>query len=235
MKNNTRKPKLVHAGGTPVVPADTSAPVVPAETGIVTTDAPVAPVAPVVEPVRPFDVATFTETALVAVSSPDGTRSAVVPVSAAIARIACGIRAIAGIAPGDTPELFAARVAAFRAAYDAGHTETVWSGIGFNRSAIGASVMDTQNTIYAACVVSGVAVSNAGIMAAWRAMIPATKCPFESRRYGVSALADLASGRARPTSVATVPAASWSGVFAAWYATDGYRKPWTVAPAPVAE
>jgi hypothetical protein len=59
-------------------------------------------------------------------------------------------------------------------------------------------------------------------------LIPVTKCPFETRRYGVTSLADFAAGRARPRSVPTVPDGAYNTAVAVWYATGGMAKPWAV-------
>jgi hypothetical protein len=237
----TRAPKLRRADGTIVAAAPVAAPA-PAPVA----DAPVAAVETAVTPVAdapvadapvavPFDVATVAAITAVHVTSPDGARSFTVPVSPAIARIVRGLRAGAAVAPvaGDYAATFAARVTAIRNGYDAGTVATDWNAVPFGRATFGASIMDAQNTIYAAATVAGVVIDGPGFMAAWRAFIPRTKCEFETRPYGISALADLARGDKRPVSVATVPAGAYARLFAAWYAENGYRKPWTVADATV--
>lgn len=152
------------------------------------------------------------------------------PVSPIIARVAFAVAGVADVTGTDATDTFAARVAHVRSRFNAAGPVVDFARVGLNRSPFGANVTETQNLIYAAVAVAGVPVTSAAVVAAWRALLPVTKCDFESHtRYGFSTFADFANGR--HGTVPTVPVGTWSRMMAAWYAADGPSKPW---PVPVA-
>jgi hypothetical protein len=222
-----RTPKLVAA--VIIAPVDTSVntSVVTVETAVDTTSVDV--VAPIVAPVAPVIAAgphVFTD--------PDGNAFTVTisPVITRIARAVAGIDAVVGT---DTVGQFTARVAHVRAGWNVGaDVPTNFAGIVLNRSPWGGNVTETQNAIYAGIAVAGVPVTSTAVVAVWRALLPVTKCDFESHtRYGGSTFAEFANGRHGGVPTVPVDASSaWIRMMGRFHATDGLSKPWA-RPVPV--
>jgi hypothetical protein len=146
-------------------------------------------------------------------------------VSPIIARIADAVTGLDTVTGDDAAGTFAARVAHVRNRWNANGPTCDFSRVPLNRSPWAGNVTESQNAIYAGIIVARVPVTSAGIVAVWRALLPVTKCAFESHtRYGFSTWADTANGR--HGTVPTVPAGTWGTLFARWYATDGMGKPW---------
>jgi hypothetical protein len=202
---------------------------------------PVVPVVPVdVVPVDvPVDVVpvdiivtALSGTVTVRTTSPDGVHVDI-PVTPTIARVVMAVRASASIPDG--VDAWDARIVAVRAAYDVANGSPVkWDAIPANTSPFGARIMDTQNAIMYAMVVSGVKMSERAVCAVWRGLLPVTKSDFGTKPYGMSSLGDMGTTR-RPMAVPTIPDNIGSRVIVAWRTANGPRKPWTVSAVPVTE